>query len=267
MSEKKLGLIAGRGELPLILAERARAAGREIVAVDLSGEMLPELEGVAVEARRLKAGRLGEIIRFLREAGAKEAAVAGKVDKTAIFRPEELDEEALQLLSTLRAKRDVDLLKGIASLFEREGIRLIDQRRYLSDLIPERGILAGEPDEGIVEDARFGIELARRIADLGVGQTVVVKGGVPLAVEAAEGTDEAIRRGAWLGGRGVVVAKAAGADHDFRFDMPAVGPDTLRVMSEVGAAALAVEAGRSLIIRRDELVELASKLGISVLAL
>ncbi|RKY04089.1 DUF1009 domain-containing protein, partial [Candidatus Poribacteria bacterium] len=192
MSEK-LGLIAGRGELPLILAERARAAGREVVAVDLSGEARPELEGMAVEMRRLRAGQLGEIIRFLRKSGVREAVVAGKVDKMTVFRPDELDQTALELLSTLKAKRDIDLLKGIASLFEREGIRLIDQRRYLGDLIPERGVLAGEPDERVIEDARFGIELARGIADLGVGQTVVVKGGVPLAVEAAEGTDEAIR--------------------------------------------------------------------------
>lgn len=262
-----LGLIAGSGELPVLLARGAVASGRKVIAIALSDDVDEEIKRLAEGFHLFGPGQISAIIQTLKRTGIREVTFAGKVKKKAMFKPAELDPLALRLLSGLRDGTDAGILKAVARLFEENGLKVIDQRRYLDHLLVGPGPIVGKPSKRVMEDIRYGISLARKIADLGIGQSVVVKSLVPLAVEAVEGTDEAIRRGAKYGGEGVVVAKATASGHDFRFDVPTVGPDTIEVMAEVRASALAVEAGGCFLIRKEEVVRLAEKAGISIIAL
>ena len=266
MSEP-LGLIAGGGKLPLYLARRAIQLGRRLIVVAVC-ESVEELKHLADEFHLVPPGRIGLIINTLSEAGVREIAFVGKVEKRNLFDPSgDLDSVAGQLLSELGEWSDAAILKAIADLFEENGFELVDQRRFLDHLLVEPGVITGNPSEGEMKDARYGIWLAGRIADLGIGQSVAVKSLAPIAVEAIEGTNEMIRRAAGYVGEGIVVAKAAASDHDFRFDVPTVGVETIRVMREVKASALALEAGRCFLADREEAVSMASSSGISIIAL
>ncbi len=266
MSEP-LGLIAGSGKLPLYLARRAVELGRRLIVVAVCENVEDDLRRLAEKLHFIPIGRIGLIIDTLGEAGVREIAFIGKVEKRSMFNRLDLDPMAARILSGLRDGGDATILKAIADLFEENGFELVDQRGFLNHLLVESGVIAGNPSEREMEDARYGIWLARRIADLGIGQSVAVRSLVPIAVEAVEGTDEMIRRAAGYVGEGIVVAKAAASDHDFRFDVPTAGLETIRVMREVKATALALEAGRCFLADREEAMALASASAISIIAL
>jgi len=262
-----LGLIAGSGKLPLYLARRAIELGRKLIVVAACENVEGELKHLAEEFHPIPAGRIGLIVDTLAEAGARKIALAGKVEKRDLFDRSGLDSVAKQVLSRLNSGSDAAILRAIADLFEEKGFELVDQRGFLDHLLVESGVIAGNPSDREIKDARYGIWLARKVADLGVGQSVAIRSLVPIAVEAVEGTDEMIRRAAGYVGGGIVVAKATASDHDFRFDTPTVGPETIRVMREVKASALALEAGRCFLADREEAIALASAGDISIIAL
>lgn len=263
----KLGIIAGGGDLPALLATHAIQHSRQPIVVSVTKTPSPKLSEIASAFQQFHVGQIKKIIKTLRDADVREIAMIGKVNKNVLLKPRWLDSLALKILAKARSKSDQSILKLIVEELESLGFTVIDQRKYLASLLPKAGVLTKrQPKDNEWKDVYYGIDLARKIADLDIGQTVVVKNQMPLAIEAMEGTDETIRRGSFLGGKGVLVAKAAKTHHDFRFDVPTVGCDTLRVMQEVGANTLAVEAERTFLVEPEKFVREADMMKISVIA-
>ena len=263
-----LGVIAGNGRFPLILIEAAQAEGVEIVAVAHAGETLSEIASLVPSLTWVRVGELGKIIEVLKSAGITQAVMAGGIHKAGALTHFQPDERGLAFISRLPSLKDDVILRGVAQELESEGIAVIESTRFLSSLIPQEGVLTAHgPDVQQWADIRVGFAVAREIGRWDVGQSVVVKRGTVLAVEGVEGTNAAIHRGGELGGTGTVVVKVSKPQQDLRFDVPAVGPDTIAVMHEVGAVVLALEAGKTLMIEKPKLLQAAETCGISIVAL
>jgi len=262
-----LGLIAGSGPLPLIAAREAKTRGLRVVAVALREETDPALEGVADRTGWIRVGQLGALLRTFRREGVTEAIMVGKVQMTHLFGRVRPDLRGARLFARLRDRRGDAILEGVAEELAKEGITLRRCTDFLGGILLAPGVLTRRaPTASEREDIRIGREIARTIAALKIGQTVVVKRGTVVAVESIEGTDAAIRRGGALGKDGVVVVKASRSDHDFRFDVPVIGRSTVEVLREVRGRVLAVEAGRTLCPDREEMVALADEGGITIIA-
>jgi len=262
-----LGVIAGAGALPVILSQEARGAGKQVLVISITRDVDERLSSLPnSEFYQIGIGRVRKVIDTLVEKDAREVVIIGRVSKDLLFKPMHLDTKAIRMLSKLKDKSDSSIFEAIAAEMESAGIRLIDQRFYLERLLPQKGVITKrKPSKDQWRDIEYGMDLARKIADLGIGQTVVVKDQIPLAVEAIEGTDEAVRRGGKLCcERGAVVAKAARPDQDFRFDVPTVGPDTVDVLIESEVAALAIEFGKVFLLEPEETIHKVNKAGISV---
>lgn len=257
-----IGLIAGSGRLPLLFAEAAARAGRTVVAVAHEGETDPALSG----ATWVKLGQLGKIVDALRGAGAGEAVFCGGIRKPRLFdvRPDWLGLKALARMAATRGFGDDSALRAIAQALEEEGVRIVSPLPFVPDLVAARGPLTRRrlTDEQRA-DAAVGLAAARALGAADIGQTVVVKSGVVLAVEAVEGTDACIARGGALG-KGAVVVKARKPQQDDRFDAPAVGPRTVDALAAANCAALVIEAGATLVLDRAEMAEKADRASIAV---
>ena len=263
-----IGLIAGGGQFPVLLARSARRAGHRVVATGFVNQTSPALEPEVDGFTWVKLGELGKVGAALRQGGATGVVMLGTITKARFFRDAWLDAAGLKVLAGVAVRSDDNLLRGIARWLEQEGLPVIDPAPYLIDRLAPEGVLGKhQPTEEEWADARFGLTLARSIGRLDLGQTVVVKDRVAVAVEALEGTDACIRRGGELAGAGTVVAKAVKPQQDRRFDLPAVGPDTVDVMREIRARVLAVEAGSTLVMDRDELVRRADRARIAVVGI
>lgn len=262
----KVGLIAGSGSFPLRFAESARAAGHEVIAAAHVGETDPAIERLAHATTWVHVGQFGKIVRFFRAAGVEEAAMAGGITKVRVFGGLRPDLLALKYAARLTTWNDDGLLRFIAGMFEAEGFRIIDSTRFCPDILSREGpYTKRRVDEKEAADIALGLQVARALGAVDVGQTVCVKGGSVVAVEAVEGTDACLRRAGALAGKGVVVVKTAKPQQDMRFDVPTVGPQTIAVCAEIGAAVLAVEAGRTLVLDEDETVRRAERAGIALL--
>jgi len=263
----RLGLIAGNGQFPLLFAEAARAEGVEIVAVAQEGETPAEITALLPEVTWVRVGELGKIITTFQQAGVTQAVMAGGINKAGAMTKIQPDARGLAFIGKLPSLKDDVILRGLAQELEGEGITVIESTRYLSALIPEIGVLtSAKPDTQQWDDIQLGVTVAQEIGRWDIGQSVVVKRGTVFAVEGAEGTSAAIRRGGELGGAGTVVVKVSKPQQDLRFDVPAIGPDTISVMHEVGTAVLAVEAHKTLMIEREALLAKANKSSIRVVA-
>ena len=259
MSDGPIGLIAGSGRLPVLFAEAAERAGRTVVAVAHEGETDPALPGAAW----IKVGQLGRIVEVLREGGAKEAVLCGGIRKPKLLdlRPDWL---GLKVLSRLRSFGDDAALRAIAEALEEEGVRIVSPLPLVPELLARRGPLGKRRlNDEQRADTAAGLVAARKLGEADVGQTVVVKRGVILAVEAVEGTDACIARGGALAA-GAVVVKARKPQQDDRFDVPAIGPGTVRTCAAARCSALAVEADTTLVLDRAELIAEADAAGIAV---
>jgi DUF1009 family protein len=262
-----LGLIAGRGALPLDLARSARRRGRRVVAVALQGHADPALAQAASELTWLHVGQVERAVQVLRAAGVREAVLAGTLPKLTLDEPTALrpDSGARALLRALPDRQDASILGAVADFLRDHGIRLLPQ----AELVPELVAVAGaygrvEASPAQLADVAFGWPLAKAVAALGIGQTLVVREGAVLAVEAIEGTDAAIRRAGRIAA-GACVLKVAGPEQDPRFDLPAIGPETVAALAEAKAGLLAFEAGTTLVLERDALVAAADANGIALL--
>lgn len=263
---KTLGLIAGKGRFPLLVSEEAKREGYRVVCCGIEKESDPGLEQATDAYQQVKLGQLKRVRDFFKKEGVSEAIMAGKIEKVQVFqgnvRP---DMEMVKVLLKVRDFRDDSLLGGIANYLSGHGIELQDSTRFLKRALPGKGVLGkGNPSSEIQHDIDFGWEIAKTLARFDIGQTVVVKRRAVLALEAIEGTDEAIRRGGLLGRGGVTVVKVAKPDQDMRFDVPAVGLTTLERLVEAKAKALAFEAGKTLFIDLEEFVQKANRAGIVV---
>ncbi len=264
---RKLGLIAGNGKFPLIFAEQAKREGVSLVTVAHRGETLEEIEKAADGVTWVYVGELGKIIRTFKQAGVEEAVMAGGIKKIKLFSNFRPDLRGAAFLARVRSREDDQLLRGVAAELERDGIRVVESTLFLSRIIPQEGALTRRsPTKEEWEDIRLGFETAKEVGRLGIGQCVVVKRGVVLAVEAAEGTDAAIRRGGELGKDGFVAVKVSKPQQDLRFDVPAVGLETIRTLAGLKGAVLAVEAGKTILLEQEQLIEEADRGGIAVVA-
>jgi DUF1009 family protein len=262
---EKIGLIAGNGTFPVAFAREAKARGYGVVAVAHLGESRPEIAGVADSVEWIRVGQIGRMIRTFVHAGIRRAVMAGGIDKARSLTRVWPDRRGLKLLGRMLTKGDDALLRGLAAELESEGIEIVACTTFLDRLLFPVGVFAGAPPNDRVErDLRLGVSVLRALGPLDVGQSVVVEDGVVLAVEAIEGTDATIRRAAVLGRGHAVVVKGAKRGQDMRFDVPAVGPETIDAMASAGAKTLAVEAGAAIVLDGEEFARRAKRAGIDV---
>lgn len=265
---KKLGIIAGAGELPIQLAQAAIDQGRLPVIIQITETPTEGLKAVTPEFHLLGVGQIRKIVRALIDSDVRETVIIGKIRKGILLQPFRIDSTAVRILAATRDKGTFAIIAGVIDYMESKGLRVIEQQRFLPNLMPKAGVLTKKrPTKAQWSDLKYGITLARKIANLDIGQTVVVKNCIPLAVEAIEGTDEAIQRGGKLGKQGAVVAKAAATYHDFRVDVPTVGDKTLAVLHEIDGSVLAIEANRTFILNQEALFSQADRWNISIVAM
>jgi len=267
-STKGWGLIAGNGRFPFLVLEGARSQGIEMVVIAIKEEAAPELEGQTKRVHWVSLGELSKTIDLLHQEGVTQAVMAGQVKHTKIFSAIRPDWKLAKLLFALPRKNTDALIGAVAKVLEDEGIRLVDSTLFLKPLVPEAGVLTQRsPSESEVTDIEYGLGVARYIAGMDIGQTVVISDQACVAVEAMEGTDETIARAARLvDGKQLVVVKVSKPKQDMRFDVPVVGLPTIQQMRACGATALAVDAGRTLFFDREKLIELANQAGIAIQA-
>ena len=264
---QKIGLLAGVGRLPVDFAFCARNLGLSVVAIAVLPTVESDLAEAASVYHQIGVGQLQLLIDTLRQEEVSQVTMLGKVTKELLFSGKvELDGRFQQLLASLPDQKDDTILLALVKALAQEGIQVADQTALLKMLLPQPGILTKrQPTEAELADMDFGLSMARAIGALDIGQTVVVKDKAVMAVEAIEGTDACIRRGGALAGdSGAVVAKAAKPQQDQRFDMPGAGPATIRSMIEAGASALALEAGKTLLVDRAEAIALADAHNITI---
>ena len=265
----QIGIIAGTGELPVIIAKDARERGYKVITVALENLASQEMDSVSDEIRWVNPGKFGELIDTLKKHQIKEAIMAGKVPKSLLYKSKITpDLRAVKLLFSIRDKSDDAILNAIAKELAGEGIEIIDTTKFSPHLLTPDGCLTKKkPDEEQWKDIEFGWKIAREIGKLDIGQTVVIKGRAVMAIEAIEGTDEAILRGGKWAGDGAVVVKVSKPQQDMRLDVPAVGLDTLKSMEKVNAKVLALEAHRSMIVGRDTAIKEADSAGIVIIGI
>lgn len=263
-----LGLIAGNGRFPFLAAAGARRAGRRVIALAIREEAAAELAAEVDELHWVGLGQLGKAISVLRGAGAREAVMAGQVKHKQIFSGIVPDLKLLGVLARIAFQNTDSLIGAVADALARDGITLLPSTAFLEDSLATAGAMTRRrPSADERRDIAYGEKAARALASLDLGQTAVVKERAAVALEAMEGTDEAIRRAGRIAGPGAAVVKVSKPGQDMRFDVPVVGPGTLEAMTEAGALVLAVDAGKTLLVDRSDFLSRADDLGIAVFGL
>jgi DUF1009 family protein len=266
--DERIGLIAGNGRFPIIFAENVRRLGFTVSAIAHVGETLPELESYVDRIYWLKIGQFSKALAALKADGIQQAVMLGGIQKTHVFTAIRPDLRALAIFSRLKHWKDDAILRAVAGELEREGIQIRESTFGLESILADEGILTRrKPTKKEWEDIQYGWETLHTIGMLDIGQCVVVKNKVIVAVEAVEGTDETILRGGKLGGKGTIIVKRTKPHQDLRFDLPAIGPQTIQAMITVNATVLAVEAGRTVVLDREEMQVQAQSAGIAIVGM
>ncbi len=264
---EELVIIAGRGIYPLALAESARRQGvHRIFAAAFKKETEREIEKLADETEWFSFGQLGAVLEAIKASGIKQAVMAGQITPVSLFRLRP-DAKALKILAQLSKRNAQTIFGAVCAEFSAIGVQLLPAWRFMENSLPKAGQLSRRvPTEREQKDIELGMRVAKTVSSLEIGQTVVVKEGTILAVEAFEGTDEAIGRAGRLGGPGAVVIKTARSDHDMRYDIPVVGLKTIKVLKKINASVLAVEAGRTIMLEQDKIITEADRMGLALVA-
>ncbi len=263
-----IGLIAGDGRFPIIFAENVRQLGFTVSAIAHLGSTLPELESHVEHIHWLKVGQFSKALAALKHDGVRQAVMLGGIKKTNVFTTLRPDLRALAIFTRLKHWKDDAILREVAGELEREGIEICESTFGLQGILADEGYLTTKkPNKSEMEDIQYGWETLETLGRLDIGQCVVVKNRVIVAVEAVEGTDEAITRGGQLSGKGGVVVKRTKPHQDLRFDLPAIGPQTIQIMVAAQATVLAIEAGRTVILDREEVLSHAKNAGISIVGI
>jgi DUF1009 family protein len=266
----RLGLIAGNGRFPFLVLDAAHAMGHEVTVIATKEEAFPDLNDAASRVRAdihwISIGELGKCITLLRDAGVSHAVMAGQVKHTKIFAGGIVpDAKFLSVLMRLPFQSTDGLIGAVASVLKGEGIELIDSTSLLKPMLAAAGVMTTRsPTDEELTDFAFGYEMADAIAGLDIGQTIAVKHRAVVAVEAMEGTDEVIARAGQLAGSGVRIVKVAKPKQDMRFDVPVIGLATVQAMRLAGASALSIDAGKTLMFDRAELIKSADEAGITI---
>lgn len=263
-----LGLIAGWGELPFLVAQAARDQGRRVIAVAFSEETNRGLAAQVDEIHWVSIGQVGRVIKLFKAAQVSQAVLAGVIGHRHLFSKIKLDWRAISLLAKLKDKRADSILSAVASTLEKEGIKVISPLSLLKPILPGRGPLTRRgPTRQEARDIQFGYKIAKHIAGADIGQTVVVKDQAIIAVEAMEGTDACILRSGEYAKTGAVVVKVNKPRQDLRFDTPVIGPGTIMVMKKSGATVLAFDANQTLFLQKEKTVAEANRSRISLVGL
>ncbi len=266
---ERLGLIAGQGNFPLLLAEAAKHRGVEIVGFCLKGLASPRLQELCIRVHWFDVGELQRVIDTFHEEKLRHAVMAGRVPHTAIFKLHTLDRRAVKLVTSLASKQPDSILGRLVEEFASEDIEFIDSSFYLSDLLPSRGLLTNHrrPSPEEEADVEFGHKIAKAIAGVNIGQTIVIKNQLVVAVEGIEGTDQTILRGGELAGPGTVVVKVSKPRQDKRFDVPVVGIATIKNLVRARSCLLAMSAKETLFFDQAEAIAMAEENDICLMAI
>jgi DUF1009 family protein len=264
---EELVIIAGRGIYPLSLAESARRQGvRKIFVAAFKKETEPAIEKNSDKTQWFNFGQLGAVLEAVKASGIKHAVMAGQITPVSLFRLRP-DAKALKILAQLNTRNARTIFGAVCAEFAAIGVQLMPAWRFMENSLPKAGQLSRRaPTEREQKDIELGLHVAKTVSSLEIGQTVVVKDGTILAVEAFEGTDEAILRAGRLGGPGAVVVKTARSDHDMRYDIPVVGLKTMKVLKKAKASVLVVEAGRTIVLERDKILAEADRMDLALVA-
>jgi len=265
----RYGIIAGSGRFPLLALESARRLGHDVTVIAIQEEASPEVESLAPRCHWISLGQLSRLIEICQEEGITEVAMCGQVKHAKIFSSIVPDWRLLKLLASLPSKNTDGLIGGVARILEAEGIHLRDSTALLKPLLATPGPMTRrKPDREETTDIEYGRRVANALAGFDVGQSVAVCERACVALEAMEGTDAMLRRAAALvNGRRLSLVKVARHREHLLFDVPAVGRDTIPVMRETGTTVLAVEAGRTLMLDREEMIEAANEAEIAIVGL
>jgi len=263
----RIGLVAGYGELPLIFAKKAKEKGDTVIALGLKGVTSEELEKYVEKIYWFEWGDLKKAMLLAVTQRLRRIALLGKIKKELVFKDSgKLDDESKKIIGASGGKKDYNILKGITGLLKTVGIQIIDPTPYLEELIPTKSILTKKvPTKEEELDIEYGRKIAVELARLDIGQTVIIKDKTVIALEAAEGTDDAIRRAGKLVDGGFTVVKMARPAQDARFDVPLVGPDTVRAIAESNGTVLALEQKKTFLMDKAEAVRIADSSGISII--
>lgn len=264
----KLGLITGMGDLPKAVASEARKMGYRVVAIALQPPADESIRPFVDDFHKISIGRFGGLISLLKKLSVSEAVMAGKVPKSLMYThltklvP---DLKAVKLLFSLKDRADDTIMKAVVKEMEKNGIKIHRTTTFTKSLLAPEGVLTRKkPSKDDLLDIEFGWDIAKKMGQLDIGQTVVVKHQAVMAIEAIEGTDEAVKRGGSLAKKDAVVIKVSKPGQDMRFDVPAVGMETLRSMKEARAGVLAVESDKCIIVDREKFIREANSAGIVV---
>jgi len=256
---RRIGIIAGSGILPFLMLEKVQKKGFACGVIGLRGETDPSLENEADEFQWVEGGAVSDIISFFKKNRMHEVLIAGKVDQRRILEKEKLNHSLLPLLQRIKEKTPTSVIKVMIDFFNQEGIHIVDPSPFLSSYLCQEGVMTEiKPSLELEDDINLGMRMAKRIADLDLGQTVVIKEGAILAVEAMEGTDETIRRGGQLAGKGFLVVKAGRSSQDMKIDLPGVGLRTVEILVKAGGKALCIEAQKVLFFQKEKAISLAN---------
>jgi len=262
----KLGIVAGNSSFPVLLAREAHSQGLKLFSICYKGETSSEMESLSENSCWIKVGELGKLIEFFSQNGVKKVVFAGGVSRPKLFGGVKLDFRGAQFMARLRTTKDDVVLRGLAEELSSEGIEVIPCTDFCQEQMAPEGLLSNRKlSEDEEADIEFGKEALLSMSDHHIGQLVVVKEGVIIAVEAVEGSDAAIIRGGELGGKGTVVVKLPKKTQDIRFDVPTVGPKTIRSMVKAGSKVLAVEAGKTIILETKEVIAECNRQQISLI--
>ena len=267
MLENKQGLLAGDGILPIEMARHAKENGFEVVCVSLANDNLKELKKYCSKVYSCHPGELNKIEKIFVDEEIKQVTFLGKVHKRVLLQLHKFDKRAIELLKTIKRLNDDEVMLLIVREFEKHNIAVLDQTIFIKNLMISSGVLGNyKPTEAQLEDVNYGFWLAKEMGRLDVGQSVVIKDKMIMAVEALEGTDACIKRGAKLAKSGAVVVKVSKPKQDKRFDIPAIGMRTLKGMHRKKASLIAVEANETIIVDQEKVIEYANKHNIVVMA-
>jgi hypothetical protein len=262
----RYGLIAGSSRFPILALETARKLGHEVVVIALKDNAPPEVGQLASRCHWITIAELGKLIEILKDEGISEVIMAGQVKHTSLFSSLRPDWRLFKLLASLPARNTDALIGGVQKELEKEGIRLADSTLLLKPLLASEGVLTRrKPDEDERKDIAYGLRVANALSAFDIGQSVAISERACVAVEAMEGTDAMLRRAAALvNGRPLRLVKASRRRAHLLFDVPVAGLDTIRVMVETGTTAMSVDAGRTLLLDKDEMLALADEAGIAI---